>query len=372
MHAETVLHGASGGGPPLAGLQRPISQVVTTQTVFVIGLAAFASLSVLAWPLIVTMLTTDYGDIYSAYADSGGSIAGHVGHFIRTFGVGLIAFTLIAVLYLLRYSRYRKLTMLLTIHLVIVVVHVSSTQEMGPHHMYLLMPSVLILLALAAVDAMCRNNALVRAGALVLLIAYIANGIASHIAVFAPAGDFVRQALVPVVPDNRRTPLVRRDIDEFERLASILDSRVEQIGPDAKIYVLASSPVFNVATLNMLEVSTGIPFAAKNRLLRTADVDKRDGFPEELFEAAIVAVASPVQFHHEPEEQQVIGIPAEMILSATGIGRAFKLLPQTFELDDGVMVQLYQRTRANSPEERGELSNRLRAAYPDRPAIYGR
>jgi len=340
--------------------------------ILVIGLGAVTVLAVLAWPLVVTILTTDYADIYSAYADSGGSVGEHVGHFVRTHGIGLIVLTLIAILYLLRRARYRKLSLLLTTHLVIVLVHVSSTQEMGPHHMYLLMPAALILLGLASQEALSRSSAPIRASAIALVVAYLANGILSNIAVFAPTGDSLRQALVPLVPDNRRAPLVRHDIDEFGRLASFLDLQVASLEPDARIYVLASSPVFNVATLNMLEVSTGISFKAKDRLLRTADVDKRDGFPKGIFEAEIVAVASPVQFHHEPEEQQVIGIPAEMILLGTGIGGAFELLPETFELDDGVLVHVYRRLRANSPEERAELSNRLRVAYPDRPAVYGR
>jgi hypothetical protein len=45
-------------------------------------------------------------------------------------------------------------------------------------------------------------------------------------------------------------------------------------------------------------------------------------------------------------------------------------LPESFLLDDGVRVLLFRKTRPIAAAEVAQLSERFRAAYPDRPDIY--
>jgi hypothetical protein len=346
------------------------SAIRSFRVVFVVGLGAFATLSVLAWPLVITMVTTDYSDIYSAYADQSGSVTGQVGHFVRTFGLGLILFTVVAAVYLLLVPRTRWLALLLSVHTAVIVLHFSSTQQMGPRHMYVLMPAVFALLGLAVLRGLSDAHFRTRVVAQALLAIFILSGLASNYAVFGVNGDPVRQAMVPWVPDNRRPPLVRNDIEEFDRLVSYLDSLMDPLPPNAGLYALSSSTVFSSAQLKMLEVSTGIPFRSRDQVLRTAAVDKRDGFPRGLLKADIVIVGVPIQYNVPPEDQRVIGIPAELMLSQIGIGSAFRKLAQEFTLDEGVSLFVYERTRENRADEVEDLSRRLREVYPDRPGIY--
>lgn len=218
--------------------------------------------------------------------------------------------------------------------------------------------------------ALAQQDRKIKVAASFLMLLYAINGLASHAAVFVPNGDSVAKALVPIVPDNRRLPLVRNDIDEIAKVARYVDGLVATMPGEASIYVLASSTVFSSAQLRMLEVSTGHPFASAGGILVTSGIDKRDGFPRGLLNADLVLLTDPVQIHRRAEDQQVIEIPAEFMLSGTGIGAAFEKLQAAFELDEGVTVSVYRRTRENSQAEIEQLSERLRKLYPDRPGIY--
>lgn len=82
------------------------------------------------------------------------------------------------------------------------------------------------------------------------------------------------------------------------------------------------------------------------------------------------AKASPIPYHLRPSDQQIVGIPAESFLNGTDIAWAFEQLPEVFTIENGIRVYLYRKTRPIAPEEVEPFSERLRAAYPDRPEFY--
>jgi len=222
----------------------------------------------------------------------------------------------------------------------------------------------------AAVEAISDRRRLVTIGGVVMLMLYITNGVASGVAVFSPSGEAVRAALVPLIPDNRRVPLVRDDLDVFGDITAYIDSLVASDSQINTIYVLSSSQTLNVVHLRNLEASTGIEFRSVDRLSRGSEVDKRDGFPRQLLRADLVIVADPIQYNRRPSDQYVVGIPAQAILDGTDIGAAFRKLPVSFEFEGGVRALIYQREREISTQEIESLSDKLRAIYPNRPNIY--
>jgi len=84
----------------------------------------------------------------------------------------------------------------------------------------------------------------------------------------------------------------------------------------------------------------------------------------------VVLVGEPLQVHLRAEEQRVVTEPAESFLEGTDIAGAFRRLPEEFVLQGGVRVHIFVRQRPNTMQEIEALSERLRAAYPDRPEIY--
>jgi hypothetical protein len=335
----------------------------------VTGFVAFVTLSAVAWPLLVTMATTDYADIYSAYAEHTSLLAA-LAQLVRSFGLVLLLLLTGAATYLISKRSTRWLAILLSTQLIVMFVHFSGTQTMGPHHLYVLMPGAFLILSNAAIELLSERRDLVRNAGVAILMLYVANGIGSGIAVFAPAGEPLRAMLVPLIPDNRRIPLVRDDIDAFAGITAYIDSLVVSDSQIDAIYVLSSSQTLNVVHLRNLEASTGITFHAVDSLLRSSEVDKRDGFPRQLLIADLVIVADPIQYNRRPSDQYVVGIPAQAMLEGTGIGAAFRKLPESFEFGDGVKVLIFKKEREMSAEETASLSDQLRAIYPNRPNIY--
>lgn len=70
--------------------------------------------------------------------------------------------------------------------------------------------------------------------------------------------------------------------------------------------------------------------------------------PKQFLSATHVVVADPVQFHLRPEDQRVVGILGEDILSGKGIGASFERLPYEFSLDNNVQKNFLAFPEKNS------------------------
>jgi hypothetical protein len=128
--------------------------------------------------------------------------------------------------------------------------------------------------------------------------------------------------------------------------------------------------VLNYTTLYAYSSSLRKPFEATAMVVRPADVDKRDGFPQQLPTADIVVASDPPQIHLAAEDQQVILEPARQLAKKVGIGAAFERVEGEYVLDGGAQAFLYRRTRPVTAEEIAELSAALQRSYPDRPYIF--
>mgnify|MGYP000859568291 FL=1 len=72
-----------------------------------------------------------------------------------------------------------------------------------------------------------------------------------------------------------------------------------------------------------------------------------------------MVVSDPTGYHLRPEDQRVIGVPADAIRRGSGIGAAYQRRPETFVLADGSTVALFGRLRDPSPQEVAELQRAL-------------
>ena len=94
-------------------------------------------------------------------------------------------------------------------------------------------------------------------------------------------------------------------------------------------------------------------------------VDQRDGWSDAVFWCDIFVVADPVQLHLGRENQAVVALPAEEILAVEGIGTAFRRLDETWMLNDGVTVVLYERTRDITWEEMVSIREKYLVLHPE-------
>jgi len=172
----------------------------------------------------------------------------------------------------------------------------------------------------------------------------------------------------PMAPTVTIEPRVRGDLPEFERLMAWLDGRLEM--GSRWTYVLAATGAVNDSSLGFTNFSLGTRFRSPGQVLMTAQVDRRDGFPDGLLLADVVVLPLPVAVRGAGETQRVVEVPARSFLDGTGIAGAFVRLAEVFIFDDGVTAIVFERFRPNTPAEVQVLSDQLKFYYPDRPEVW--
>src|SRR5271157_320699 len=321
----------------------------------------------LALPMLRRVVSTNYADIYSAYS-CGGSIYGELSALTeQRVGLAPLLYVLAGVVGLLVFADTRRMSLFTGLQGILIFLHFTSVQSFGPHHVYLLLPSFLLIVSVFTLKmASLASPVWTRAASLGAVLA-MALGVTAFV-FYEPARSLTGD-LGPWAPTEPCYPTVRSDVPEMGRMLSVLDGYLQK--SDGRVYVLASSVILNSEILQNASISLPLTFRSQDRVIaRCSHVDKRDGFPKALLKAEFVIVTSPIQYHLRPADQQVIVIPAESFLNQTDIGKAFELLPESFLLENGTRTLLFRKKRPINPTEVAQLSERLRAAYPDRPFIY--
>lgn len=143
---------------------------------------------------------------------------------------------------------------------------------------------------------------------------------------------------------KKESPLFRGD---YKSVASLVKYLRMHSDSNQKIYVAASSYTLNYSIFTVAEQQrfgkSILPIS------RNSNVDSRDFYPlVGLLQAHYVVVALPYQFHLDPREQTVVKVVVDAFTQNWEIAQDFTLLPQTFQLEHGVTVQIYKRTRPTS------------------------
>jgi hypothetical protein len=314
----------------------------------------------IAWPLVVRMITTPYRDIYSAYRGNAGLLESstNAGRFyLGAFACSAFA---VSVIVLAASRNLRRICMFLFGQVILIAVLFERIQAFGWQHLYLLMPAIVIFLSLALVVIANTTTWLaIPMYSFVAIMAFI-----PVFSVYTGPLSYFSQYISSI---GKCPPLIRHDLPEIRRLLAALADYDSQTG--GTVYVLASSQVINSSQLSEANQSLGTNYKVTGRIVRSAEIDKRDGFPVRLLDAEYVLVAVPIQYHLRPEDQRVIGIPAQALLMRQNIGKAFDRLQESFVLDDGVKVYIFRKVRPITQEELSDLEGECKRVYPARPDI---
>jgi hypothetical protein len=339
-------------------------QVVRTP--LIVGASAAVTLLALATPLVVHRLTPGYAQEFAAYARSTGA-AGQITELIREFGLiplGVIA----AAAGSLAWDRsMRRTGTLVSLQMAMTYLLMVRLQGHGPHHWYLYLGGALFLVGLAVVRTLSSLDT-VRARA-TAVIGLVGIGLIVTGSVYAECLRPLADLMGPLVPRHRVRPLQRQDLAEVHRLLGFLDEQVAR--REGYIYVLGSTGTLSDQSLAFANRSLGTGYRSPASILQSAHVDRRDGFPRMLLEATYVVVPDPPQNDMNPARQRVVMIPTRSFVEGRNIARAFRRLPVEFLLERDVRVWVFERERGITGDEVAELSALLRAAYPDRPNIWG-
>jgi hypothetical protein len=303
--------------------------------------------------LLEKVFGTDYGDLYAAY-DLGLVSDGKL--FCRYFGLVLLLFLLICSLIRAARGQARRETVFALVQLFVCFGAFVSVQSHGQQHLLLYLPGLAYLLSIHLFPLPARRR---WCGFLAAAIVFGWCLVPKE----QPASIDAIQS-----PDSLPSFVFygpsRDDIDQLQALCDYVDGLSAQEQKSA--VVLASSFTLNSETLSNLRPSLNLPQPQQQTTLRyQGSVDKRDPFNWNTLTADYLIIGDPVQTHLGEENQQVIALLAHDVLDGIGPGTAYQALSETFELDGGVTVYIYERTRDLTAEEYRQISDRLTALYPD-------
>lgn len=332
--------------------------------VFLQIISSVAILFIVAPTFSHRIISTNYADIYSAYKQSG-SIS-EASLFVMTrFGLIWVSLFVIGAILAIRDIRTRKFSIFLLIQWVVIFIAFTRTQDFDRHQLYLLLPTIYIFSSMFVIKLVSEGYRF-KSFALSVISALL---ILNFLPVFNPERFSYQRVLVPFVTNIQHPAYVRKDIKEVDMLLNTLENILS--GPNDRVYILSSSYLLNFNMLDSAYLSLGRYRDVARKILPTHDIDKRDGFPVGLLKADYVVVGDPIQYHMNPQDQRVVGIPAEMILSHRDIGTSFDKLPYEFTLSHDVKVFIYKKVQPFSNEQLNSLSDALKSYYPDREEIYG-
>ncbi len=301
--------------------------------------------------LLEKVLGTNYGDLYSAYNLG---LLSDWKLFCRYFGLALLLFLIAWPLLRLIQGKARREMAFGLIQLALCFLAFAAVQSHGQQHLLLYLPGLAFLLR-SLIPEHPRRWAAFTAAAIAFGWCLIPKEQPASIA--AIDGVDPLPSFVFYGPS-------RGDVGRLVELADYVDALSAR--EEKSAVVLASSLVFNGETLANLRPSLNLPEPERKTALRyQGTVDKRDPFNWNTVTADYLIVGDPVQTHLGEENQQVFALFARDVLEGTGPGTAYRALPETFPLQGGVTVRVYERTRDLTAEEYHFISDRLTALYPD-------
>ncbi len=310
---------------------------------------------------LVDKLTTNYTDIYSAYA---AGLRSDVMLFCRYFGYLTLAAALLLGLWrLVRRSERWSDALFAMAQLAACFLLLTRVQSHGQQHTLLYVPCLALLLAPdGPPEARWKQAAAGCAGAVCTLVCLLPRP--------QPASIAAIRVPDPVPGFSFHGPR-RADIQELLALSDYLDALAAESEAPVTCGVFASSLLLNTDTLPNLRPSLNLPEAwDAMEYIYVASVDKRDAFSWAALDADYLVVGDPVQVHLGEENQQIVALVAHQVLEGSGLGTAFAREDVRFTLADGAQVYVYRRTREITPQERRGLSQALIALYPDHAGLY--
>ena len=347
-------------------LTRPfdIKESVKTLLKFLAQVSVSAVFFFTAAPTLARrILGSNYSDLYSAYRTST-NLFQSFEVVLRNFGLFYFALFVCGAVIATIDKKTRKFAIFLLAQWLVIFILFARTQDFDTHQLYLLLPPVLLFSSLFLTRlANAMKNFKILTISSVTLILFLNFLTAFTVKEFR--NRWVPPQLLTYI---RHTPLVRNDINELKRILAVLAKLL--VDPQDRVYILASSDALNSNILDSAYLSFNSYKDVSKRIYKTHNIDKRDGFPQELLDAKYVMVGDPAQYHMNPKDQRVVGVPVKMFLEQTGIATSFLKLPYEFKLDKDVKIFIYKKIKPIRDSDAAYLSEMLRSYYPDRENVY--
>ena len=312
-------------------------------------------------------MTSDYRHLYSAYSTHK-TLESHFDAWLYYFGTLGFVLIFFAAAALVLEPRTRLATLVGVLHGILVYFFHTRIQDMHLHQTSLLFPLIGLLVVVFGSYIYAGTNQVSKWSRAIFLPIGITWVSLAPVA-FLSDPPQVWEDLRHELRGLRLPPLQRSDMAELSRLSAYLELLLSR-SPDDKYAVVSSSLELNQSTTDGANLENEFISPLVNRRIGCPDVDVRDGFPRCVYEARFIVMAEPLQIHINLESQRVVAAPTESLMSGTNIGRAFRRLPETFNLEKNVKVVIFEKIRELTAEEMSQFEDGLKKYYPNEPFVY--
>ncbi|UVK45226.1 hypothetical protein BPNPMPFG_000736 [Mesorhizobium sp. AR07] len=297
-------------------------------------------------PLILRILGTSYGDLYSGYRTNFISQIDQIGS-----RLSYANWLLIIVGLYISLVRRNSFALFCAVASVLTFLIFTRTQDMDRHHSMSLFlwlfpayaQAIVAIVSMSALRSRWSTAAIAAAAGL------------AYFGTFFPVG---RQLLSPINYVFAREATLPLHLDNLPEYGRLIDDLVGRMGPEDKVSIFASGSVMNDGLL------IGMNPALYDHLGWSCQVDSRDQFKPEVLKSKYVIATEPPVTHLRPDAQICVTIPDQDIVDGKGIGAAYKRVA-AYRLSGDVKGYLYEQVRPVSKAEIDALYSEFRKKYPD-------
>lgn len=319
-----------------------------------IGLLCLATILLIFKGFFIRSLFNNYAMVYSAYQQGNAltnlKLAG------QYFGLLIIIVSIVGILALLFKKTEIKFFSIICLQLLISFFLFVRIQSFSNQHYYIMAIQICILFTIGICWLGNFKKKIPLVALFLIVILFIINFTQTFIPILSSFKETKILSNVSVYPQ------VRSDIKPVKTMISDLDSMTNNNAK--KVYLLSSSFTLNssiVMNAFLPERENALP-----ALLQTHDVDLRDGFPNMLFLADYILVANPIQYHLRADDQEVVGMLADLFLNNQMTN--FKQV-KTYHIENGVSVILFKKIKPYESKNIRLITNHFQNKYPDNPML---
>lgn len=309
-------------------------------------------------------LFNNFSVAYSAYA-WGMSITDRIISVIYYFGVIILVLFILGLVLGILEKKLKLYTIMLLIWIITSTVLINLILTMNGHQMYIIIIPLLIIIEISIcyiyekINSDKIRNILVSIFFISLFVNFL----------YAFSGTSNSNKYLGYV----HHPLNGYNISTIKSIVNDLKNISEN---NSKIYFISSNGLINDDIFQKSNVPRTL--VALPSLAITSHVDLRDGFYTSFLDSDIIVVADPIQTHLRPEDQQVIVILGNLMLTDNDISRHFELVKE-YSLDKElgnkineniIKIKVYKKIKPFNKKDITYIENLFDEKYQNYPELF--
>lgn len=301
---------------------------------------------------------TDYTVSLQAYKNT--NVWKNLWQLVSHTGLLWTAVCLAGLIVLLRRSGARLMAIQLIIITAVAVALFTRSQDLYRHHFYLVLPALFIFLC-----AFCDMGVtyMRKEEKPIIVAAVLALCGINFLYAFVPAFGYLAGLSAPFTTTVEKYPTVRADYDVIRKVTDDLKAETEH--SSKLVYVVGEADRLSPELLKRIDLPERID--AVPAIVVNSIVDRRDGFPSQLFLAEYVLMPDSYQ-NSFSSIQQVSYQVYDMLLHDDALKPYYELQTVYHKGDSDILM--FRRVRSADRQLVDLLSQRIREYYPDIPFVY--